>query len=550
MAESVVLNSQSSDRRERALAAFLRQEMSAPAATMTGFLEIIIEDARRFRLDDAVADLERMRIASTELATLVNQVMDSPDAMRKEQEKFEAFQSRLRHDLRTPLNAIKGYSEILIEDMQDGERKQLLPDLEKVRAAADELLVQIDAMVEPTREPGVEARVKQTHPVDIVLRAVAPVDLAEEKLEGEVASRILVVDDIASNRDLLSRRLLREGHQVAAVEDGASALDRLVTESFDLVLLDLMMPGMSGFDVLCRLKSSPRTRHIPVIMISALDEFDSTVRCIEAGAEDYLPKPFNPILLRARIRACLEKKRLRDREQSHLEELRLERQRSESLLLNILPQTVVMRMRSGEAVIADRFPEATILFSDLVGFTALATRLSPDRILEILSTVFSRFDHAVAAHGLEKIKTIGDAYMVAGGLPEPLPDHARRVADLALDMLDIVQRTRASVDIDLRARIGIHNGPVVAGVIGTHKFIYDVWGDTVNTASRMETFGEPNRIHVSTEMRRALGDDFLFEPRGPLEIKGKGVMETYFLLGSRAGHEFGAADTPRQKASG
>src|SRR5262249_37197660 len=144
---------------------------------------------------------------------------------------------------------------------------------------------------------------------------------------------------------------------------------------------------------------------------------------------------------------------------------------------------------------------------------------------------FEVFDVAVQEHGLEKIKTIGDAYMVAGGLPEPLPDHAHRAAALAIDMLDIVQSTRAPLGLDLKARIRIHTGPVIAGVIGTHKFIYDVWGDTVNTASRMETFGVPGRIHVSREIYRVLRDDFAFESRGPLEIKGKGTMETYFLLG-------------------
>ena len=172
-------------------------------------------------------------------------------------------------------------------------------------------------------------------------------------------------------------------------------------------------------------------------MISALDELDTAVRCIEAGAEDYLPKPFNPILLRAKINASLEKKWLRDREQKHFEELRTEKLRSESLLLNILPQNIVARMRAGEAVIADRFDHATILFSDLVGFTVLASSFAPDRILELLSSVFESFDRAVQEQGLEKIKTIGDAYMVAGGLPEPLPDHTRRVAALAIEMLDI-----------------------------------------------------------------------------------------------------------------
>jgi adenylate cyclase len=540
MADPTIRGYETSGRLERALAAFLRQELNAPVVTMMGFLEFVADDARRLGLDSAIPDLERMCAACSELGALVGRVIDSPDAMRRDEEDFEAFQSRLRHDLRTPLNAIKGYCELLIEDAEDNGQTHLRPDLEKVNQAADQMLVQIDAMVERTREQSPDPGVNQTQqPVEIVaglLRAVAPVDVAGEDIQREFASRILVVDDIASNRDLLSRRLTREGHQVETAEDGAEAIDRVAAGTFDLILLDLMMPGMSGFEVLCRLKSNLRARHIPVIMISALDEIDSTVRCIEAGAEDYLPKPFNPILLRARINACLEKKWLRDREQTYLEELRVEKQRSESLLLNVLPQTIVTRMQNGESVIADGFHQATILFSDLVGFTALATGLPPDRILEILSTVFTQFDHAVHRHGLEKIKTIGDAYMVAGGLPEPLPDHAHRMASLALDMLDIIQNTRASLSIDLRARIGVHTGPVVAGVIGAHKFIYDVWGDTVNTASRMESFGAPGRVHVSAEMRRVLGDAYLFEPRGPLEIKGKGVMETYFLV--RRGREF------------
>jgi class 3 adenylate cyclase/CheY-like chemotaxis protein len=526
----------SSERLERALIAYLRQELSAPAVTMAGFLDIIIEDARRLRLDQALPDLERMRIASTELNALVNRVIEAPAAMRGTDEHFDDFQGRLRHDLRTPLNAIKGYGEILIDDAADAATGQLVPDLERVRSAANDLLAQIDAMVEHTREwsgPRPEQRL-QVQLVADLLKAVTPVDGAAVPDYRALGSRILVVDDIASNRDLLTRRLVRDGHQVETAADGPGALDRLVTERFDLILLDLMMPGMSGFEVLCRLKSSSQTRHIPVIMISALEEIDTAVRCIEAGAEDYLPKPFNPIVLRARINACLEKKWLRDREQSHLEEIRLEKQRSESLLLNILPQTIVTRMRNGEAMIADRFDEATILFADLVGFTVLATGLPPNRVLEILSEMFSRFDRAVAERGLEKIKTIGDAYLVAGGLPEPMLDHASRIADLSLAMVEIVRNAREVLKIDLRARIGIHTGPVVAGVIGTHKFIYDVWGDTVNTASRMETFGAPDRIHVSAELRAALGQRYVFEHRGPLEVKGKGIMETYFLVAARS----------------
>jgi adenylate cyclase len=311
--------------------------------------------------------------------------------------------------------------------------------------------------------------------------------------------------------------------------NGASALELVSTQEFDLVLLDLIMPEMNGFEVLRRLKATEHTSHVPVIVISALDELDSVVRCIESDAEDYLTKPFNPVLLRARISASLEKKRLRDREKKFIQDLEQERQRSESLLLNILPQSVIARMRDGEKIIADRIIDATILFCDLVGFTALSQGLSADRTIEFLSRIFSAFDRLAVEHGVEKIKTIGDAYMAAAGVPEPQADHVVRIVTLAPRMLETVDAIAKETGLKLQARIGIHSGPIVAGVIGTHKFVYDVWGDTVNTASRMESHSLAGRVQISAATRAALADRFEVEPRGMVDIKGKGMMETYFL---------------------
>ena len=211
--------------------------------------------------------------------------------------------------------------------------------------------------------------------VENLLKAVRPVPANEGDLAAVMPSRILVVDDNASNRDLLSRRLQRQGHTVLQAEDGTIALALVEKEALDLVLLDLMMPGISGYDVLTLLKSDPRFRDIPVIMISALSELDSIVRCIEAGADDYLAKPFDPTLLRARVGSSLEKKHLRDREREMVEALRIEKERSEQLLLNILPQAIVTRLNGGETVIADQLSDVTILFADLVGFTELSSRL-------------------------------------------------------------------------------------------------------------------------------------------------------------------------------
>ena len=433
------------ERLERALAEFLRKELTSPIVATTRLLDLLIVEAQLLHLDEAVVDLTRMRAASVDLRALINRVIDTPEIIPTEQEAIEAFRKRLRHDLRTPLNTIKGFAAMLVEDLKDSPHKRLLHELEKILASADELRVQIDALVDHTGQSGLEPRVTPARPISMVgdmLSVVVPVNLGSETIWRGQPSRILIVDDTAANRDLLAPRLLREGHEIETAENAAAALDRLVGVNFDLILLDLILPGMDGFELLCRLKSNLHTRHIPVIMISALDEVDSAIRCIEAGAEDYLPKPFNPILLRARIDASLEKKWLRDRERSHFEEMRFEKQRSETLLLNILPQSIVSRMRNGETVIADRHEAATILFVDLVGFTSLSTQYPPDKVLEVLTKIFARFDSAVAAYGLEKIKTIGDAYMVAGGLPEPLSDHMHRAAELAIEMLAIVRQLR------------------------------------------------------------------------------------------------------------
>jgi class 3 adenylate cyclase/CHASE3 domain sensor protein len=212
--------------------------------------------------------------------------------------------------------------------------------------------------------------------------------------------------------------------------------------------------------------------------------------------------------------------------------LEAEKERSEELLYQILPRQIAERVRAGETLIADRVPMATILFSDLAGFTEISNHLAPEEVVDLLDILFSRFDALVQRMGLEKIKTIGDGYMVAGGVLEPRPDHAAAVAEMALAMraaTDIATRALGVIGRPLQVRIGLHSGPVVAGVVGTQKLVYDIWGDTVNTASRMEHYGEPGRICVSAATRALLGNQFRFEPREPIEVKGKGTMETFFL---------------------
>jgi adenylate cyclase len=209
-------------------------------------------------------------------------------------------------------------------------------------------------------------------------------------------------------------------------------------------------------------------------------------------------------------------------------------QRSEELLLNILPPSIADRLKATGGTIADGFADVTVLFADIVEFTKLSSRLPPARIVALLNELFCKFDDLAGEFGLEKIKTIGDCYMIAGGLPEPRTDHAEAVARMGLAMLREVRAFAARVGEPIAMRVGIHSGPVVAGVIGKRKFIYDLWGDTVNTASRMESHGVPNTIQVSEHCRRLLAGRFRFARRGVIEVKGKGTMETWLLEGELA----------------
>jgi class 3 adenylate cyclase len=213
---------------------------------------------------------------------------------------------------------------------------------------------------------------------------------------------------------------------------------------------------------------------------------------------------------------------VREREHEHA--------RSERLLLNVLPEPIAARLKREAVVVADRFEAATVLFADIVGFTPMSAGMEPEEVVELLDDIFSTFDRLADERGLEKIKTIGDAYMVAGGIPLTRPDHCEAVAGMALAMLDACGPGVAETSI--RLRVGMDTGPVVAGVIGRRKFIYDLWGDTVNTAARMESHGVSGRIQVTEGVYEQLRDRYRFEPRGTIEIKGKGPMPAWLLLGS------------------
>ena len=341
---------------------------------------------------------------------------------------------------------------------------------------------------------------------------------------------ILIVDDNEDNRYTLQLLLESDGHErIASASSGTEAIALIEKQSFNLVLLDLMMPDLNGDEVLKLIKTNPDKRDIPVVMISADTDAQKVSQCIELGAEDYLSKPFNPTILRARIGAALRRHSLRTLENEYLAKIETEKRHSENLLRNILPTEIVTRLRNGETNIADHFEDASVIFADVVGFGKITARMKAFEIVACLNQLFSEFDKLAENAGIEKIKTIGDNYMAVCGVPTPRPNHARLAAKFALDMVAATARLRSRLPVPFMIRVGLHSGSVMAGVIGTRKFAYDVWGDTVNIAARMEAASKPNRVLASAVTVKALGGEYLFDGRHKIDTKEGRVLEAFVV---------------------
>jgi len=333
---------------------------------------------------------------------------------------------------------------------------------------------------------------------------------------------LLVVDDNEDNRFTLTQRLKREGYvNVASAGNGREALKLLAERPFDLVLLDITMPEMDGYQVLETLKADTTLRAIPVIMISAIDEIESVARCIGLGAEDHLPKPFNAVLLRARIAACLEKKKLRDQEAIYTQQIESERRRADELLYAMLPPGAVRELKATNKVRPRRYDEVAVLFCDIVGFTPYCDRNPPEKAVAELQALVGEYEQIVHRHEMEKIKTIGDAFLATAGLLNHVADPIFASLQCGLEMVVASRRIEPKWEV----RVGIHFGPVVAGIIGQRHYGFDLWGDTVNTAARIAALANPGSVVTSAAAWQHVRSRGRGRSLGSLEIKGKGPIE-------------------------
>jgi len=512
-------------RTPQALWAHLRHELRTPLNAIIGYSEMLLGDADDLGLADYVSDLNQILSAGQQLLEIINDLLD-PNQVASGDVVFnlESLVANLHYRVRIPLNSVIGLSEILLENATDQKLVDLVADLKKIHSAAELFLSRVNEIVDFAK---IDAGLKASGPEvsdrsSLIYSALTSLrELAQDSaaVTGGESGSILVVDDNEINRDLLSRYLERQGHTVQVADNGRQALEMIATGGFDLVLLDILMPELNGYQVLQHLKQSETWRDLPVIMISALDEMDSAVRCIELGAEDYLPKPFNPVLLRARVQACLEKKRLRDLKVAQQQKL-LELNAALELRNRFIRQTfgsylsdeiVDVILKKGGLKIEGEKRRATILLADLRGFTSLSERLPAEDVVTMLNIYLETMIEIIQKYQGTIDEFIGDGILVIFGAPILRPDDPQRAVacavEMQLAMASVNDRNRQAGYPEVALGIGINTGEVVMGNIGSKKRIkYAVVGRAVNLTARIESYTVGGQIFISESTLDECGD--------------------------------------------
>ncbi len=501
-----------------------RQELDQQIQATRTAIDQLHQQLPATAASEIVEVVDRLRRAGNKLHTELTAIPDT--AVRQ-----PGDWPRWRHELLNPPNQIINYCEYLFEDLVEPSQSSLGVAIDAVGRAARALPRAIFALFP-----------RDTHETDATALGwrdpPTPISQDPDRLRG----KLLVVDDQELARDSLARWLVAQGHQVETAQDGTTALDQVSRGEFDLILLDVVMPGLSGEEVLGQLKRDPSSHHVPVIMISAVDELDRVVRCIEIGAEDYLPKPFERVLLEARIGACLEKKQFRDRERVYLRQLEFEKERYNNLLHQILPAPIVAELTRTGQVSARRYEQVAVLFADVVGFTTFCNEHPPEEVVQHLQMLVRAFEEVAARVGVQKIKTSGDSFMAAAGLLEPVANPVQACVECGLEMFEVAKQTPPYWEL----RIGIHVGSVVAGVLGNRHDLFDLWGDTVNTAARLEQSGMPSRITLSRLAWQTIEHQAHGIPLGEVDLKGKGPVEIVCFHSFHQDEQKGEALSPRQ----
>jgi len=521
------------DRLKRAALGHVRHELRTPINAILGYSEMLLEDETDPKVRE---DLARVNESGRRLLGVVDGILNPSRLEGAIERDLESFAAEIEADLRTPINAVVGYSEMLLESQQEIGREVLVPDLERILAAARALLATSSDIVQvATQAPEIGGTSLERRLLDsseLTRGVLAKLSAAGDRTESAPVGQgsLLVVDDNPTNRDLLTRQLARHGYIVAAAADGREALERLAGREFDLVLLDVIMPGMDGVETLHRLKSDESLAGIPVIMLSSLDEVESAIRCIEAGAEEYITKPVQPILLEARIAANLEVRRLREQESALRARIEADAETIDRLLHSSFPGEIAERIRGGETDILEPIGRATVLLCQPdSAATGSASRLSDE--VARLATWFEVFDALAGEHGAYLCSGGRNGFLAAARRPEGQAgdEEAWAMAELALAFRAALET--ASDGAVPGFRLGLHSGSALAAVIGRDRLRCDLWGEAVDTARHLAMSAEPGHVIVSPATSALLRDRYRLDPGRVTEIRGLGQMRPFLLQG-------------------
>lgn len=505
------------ERVRRASIAFVRHELRTPINAIIGYGEMLLDDAMDEGDDVAIADLTRVVHCGRDILGQVERILDAERVSAEQHRHLDSYAEQIRADLRDPLNAVTGYTEMLIEVSEQAGTSSRIPDLQRILASARKLVeLSSDIAALATHVPNQAHLSKGASLAEGVLSKIRAVE--EHQTQPDRSGSLLVVDDSSTTRDLLSKQLARKGYVVTTASGGRDALERMAEMHFDLVLLDMLMPELDGFGTLVRMKNDPQLRDVPVIMISALDEIDSVVRCLELGAADFVSKPFHPTLLDARIHATLTAHASRRRNGSAGTSAQVEPAVAR-IVAGTFPDYVVERLRKGETRLLDGSANAAVWFVDIDQAVAAA---DPPQRAALTETLIELAHRAAEAEGTTVLLQ-GLGLAMSAGFPAPDPDALARMARTALSFC------READKAGMKLRSGIHAGSVYSAVVGQQNLSYFVWGEAVDLARRLAISADRGQIQISAPCYAALKDHFMIASRGVIEVAGRGQMRAYVL---------------------
>ncbi len=542
------------ERVRQATLGHVRHELRTPINGIIGYSEMLMEDVEDPEL---VADLGRIRESGRRLLDRLDALLRPERLPAGALDDLPAFAAQVEVDLRTPINAVVGYAEMLIECCDAPRHEHLRPDLQRILDAAQRLLaasgdiVGIAAaaggMAAPAAGSGgrpgasggngtgaavgsvggapssLEASAALTRGVLSKIRTMSP---GRSAAEGE--GRLLVVDDNETNRDLISRQLARSGYIVATAENGKAALELMDAQSFDLVLLDMIMPVMDGVETLRRIHGSERHQDTPVIMLSSLDEADSAVHCIEMGAADYITKPVQPTLLEARIAAALDLREMRRREAAYRKRIAADFDLLERVLRGTFADAVLDRVLAGDLDICQTWEDVAVVACRLPSALRPAAGADAAEKVAGLRELLARFEEVARTHAVDAVVWRADGFVAVMGAGGTAADAAADAAGLALD-------TVAAWGEGVAARLAVHTGAVVGGVVGRDRPRFELWGEAVEAAAALAASGPAGSVLVTPGAHALLRDRFRLEARGVMNVAGSGQMRVHALTGEMEG---------------